>query len=208
MNAEVLDFTRRAIERGVGRDEIACALKQAGWSKGQILASMDAFAETDFPLPVPRPRPYLSARELFVYALLFTALYVSAFNLGALVFHFIELGLPDAALRRSQSFGEGGMRLNLSALIVAFPLFLFLFGMTRRDIAADPGKRASRPRKWLTYITLFVAASVLIGDVSALVYRVLGGELSLRFVLKLGTVAAIAGGCFGYFLTDMRKDEQ
>ncbi|MDB5440979.1 MAG: hypothetical protein JWM33_3406 [Caulobacteraceae bacterium] len=208
MNTEVLDFTRRALAKGIGPDEIAVALKSAGWSKADVLAAVDAFADIDFPLPVPRPRPYLSAQELFLYALFFTALYVTTFNLGALIFSFIELKFPDATLPVSRPFNAEGMRRNLAAVIVAFPLFLFLFQQTNRAIARDPGKRASRPRKWLTYITLFVAAAVLIGDVSALVYGVLGGELTMRFILKVATVAVIAGGPFGYFLVDMRRDER
>jgi hypothetical protein len=52
-----------------------------------------------------------------------------------------------------------------------------------------------------------VAASWLIGDIITLIYNVLGGEYTLRFLLKVATVALIAGGTFGYFLHDIRKDE-
>ena len=83
MNTELLDFTRRALEQGVSRERIAAALKDAGWSDADIRAADGAFATADFPVPVPRPRPYLSAREVFIYALFFTALYVSAWNAGA-----------------------------------------------------------------------------------------------------------------------------
>jgi len=41
-----------------------------------------------------------------------------------------------------------------------------------------------------------------------LVYNVLGGELTLRFFLKVLTVAVIAGGTFAYFLWDIRKEEE
>src|SRR5690606_39375607 len=60
---------------------------------------------------------------------------------------------------------------------------------------------------WLTYLTLFIAASVLVGDLVALVYNVLGGEASLRFVLKVAVVGMIAGAVFGYYLSDLRRDE-
>jgi len=217
MNLEILDFTRRALEAGASRERIADALKQAGWSDAYIRAATGAFAEIDFPVPVPKPRPYLSAQEVFTYALFFTAFYCCAFNLGALIFHFIELAFPDptatngtvaVAAGASRSFADDAMRGNVAALIVAFPLFLYLFLATNRAIAKDPTKRASKPRKWLTYITLFIAASTLIGDLSALVYSLLGGELTTRFVLKVATVAAVAGGAFAFFLLDIRKDER
>ena len=38
------------------------------------------------PVPVPRPRPYLSPREAFLYLLMFATLYLSAWHLGSLVF--------------------------------------------------------------------------------------------------------------------------
>jgi hypothetical protein len=217
MNLELLEFTRRALEAGASREQIAGALKQAGWSDADIRAATGAFAEIDFPTPVPKPRPYLSAQEVFTYALFFTAFYVCVYNLGALIFHFIELAYPDPAATNGfmataaanrHSFTDDAMRGNIAALIVAFPLFLYLFQATNRAMARDPTKRASKPRKWLTYITLFIAASTLIGDLSALVYSLLGGEMTARFVLKVLTVAAIAGGAFAFFLLDIRKDER
>jgi hypothetical protein len=57
-------------------------------------------------------------------------------------------------------------------------------------------------------LTLFVAASVLIADFTTLVYNLLGGELTVRFLLKVLTVGVIAGATFGYYLWDLRLDEK
>jgi hypothetical protein len=100
------------------------------------------------------------------------------------------------------------IRLDIATLIVAFPLFLYTFRIVNRSIARDPTKRASRPRKWLTYLTLFIAVVSLTADMTTLVYNVLGGELTLQFFLKVLTVAVIAGGTFAYFLWDIRKGEE
>jgi hypothetical protein len=91
---------------------------------------------------------------------------------------------------------------------VAFPLFLFTFRAINKAISEDPSKRGSRPRKWLVYLTLWVAVLILTGDLSALIYKVLGAELTIRFALKVTTVALIAGGVFAYFFWDIRKDEE
>jgi len=217
MNAELLEFTRRALEKGVTRDQLARALKQAGWREADIKAASSAYETTDFPLPVPKPRPYLSAREVFNYALLFTALYVSAWNLGSLVFTLVDLYFPDPQLAAGGAGAFRGsvsgqyllntIRSNIAAIVVAFPVFLLMFRSINAEIAKEPTKRDSRPRKWLTYLTLFVASALLIGDLSVLVYNVLGGDLPVRFMLKIATVAVIAGGAFTYFLMDIRKDE-
>jgi membrane protein YqaA with SNARE-associated domain len=48
----------------------------------------------------------------------------------------------------------------------------------------------------------------LIGDVITLIYNFLGGELSARFVLKILTVAVIAGGVVAYYLADIRGEDR
>jgi len=62
-------------------------------------------------------------------------------------------------------------------------------------------------RRWLTYLTLFVAALVLIGDFMAVVRGLLSGELVPRFLLKAAVVAAISGIVFRHYLDDLRRDE-
>src|SRR5690606_32968735 len=97
---------------------------------------------------------------------------------------------------------------DLAVLIVAFPLFLLAFRAARRGIARDPAKRASPPRKWLTYLTLFVAVCSIAGSLAGLLYDLLGGMLALWFTLKALTVVLIAGGTLAYFLSDIRKDDK
>jgi len=206
MTAELLEFTRQALIKGIRRDEILAALRKAGWDDANARAALGAFAESDFPIPVPKPKPYLSARETFLYLVMFVALYVTAYHLGALIFEFIDRAFPDPL---SHAVGStNSLRLDIATLIVTFPLFLFSFRVANRSISKNPTKRASRPRKWLTYLTLFIAVTSLATDVIVLVYDALGGELTLRFVLKVLTVAVIAGGAFGYFLWDIRKGEE
>jgi hypothetical protein len=158
----------------------------------------------------PRARPYLSAREAFQYLVLFATLYTSAYYLGSLVFDVINYVLPDPSrsLIEYSEYTRSSIRWAVSALIVAFPVFLYTSWLTGRAIQKDPVKRLSKIRRWLTYVTLFIAATVLIGDVTTLIYNLLGGELTMRFVLKVVTVALIAGTAFTYYLGDLRIDEQ
>jgi hypothetical protein len=208
MNVELVEFTRGALATGIGRKEIADTLRRAGWAEHDIKAAMDAFADVAFPVPVPRPKPYLSAREVFVYLILFAALYGTAANIGTLIFELINRSFPDPLSQTSIQLSNGNIRWNMSWIIVAFPLFIFTFRSVTKAITEDPTKRASRPRKWLTYLTLFVAGAFLIGDAGTLVYNVLGGELTIRFLLKVATIVVIAGGIFTFFLSEMQKDER
>lgn len=210
INEELLSFVRDAFARGLPRAQIEDALLQAGWKADQVEHALGAFAQVEkFPIPVPKPKLYLSAREAFMYLVLFTTLYLTTFNLGRLVFQFINIGLPDAAAHYDYvNSARDAIRFSVASLVIAFPIFMYLSVLIGRSIKRDPSKRASKVRKWLTYMTLFIAAAVIIGDLTALVYSFLGGELSLRFALKAVTVAAIAGGIFGYYLWDLRQDER
>ncbi len=144
-----------------------------------------------------------------MYLTLFATLYTSAYHLGDLVFDLINRAFPDPAARFEQTaWAIASMRWSVASLIVSFPIFLFMSRLINCEIALDPTKRASMVRRWLTYLTLFIGASVIIGDATALVDKLLSGELTIRFVLKAATAAIIAGGIFTYYLRDLRADEQ
>jgi hypothetical protein len=162
MNNDLYDFVREALGKGISRAKISEALIGAGWSQAEVAAAVNGFADVAFPIPVPRPRPYLSAREVFIYGLQFSALYVSAYALSGLFFDFIDLAFPDPLATNTYNFASDWIRWHVSLLIVAFPLFLWMHSYTNRLITQDPTRRASKPRKWLTYLTMLVSASGLI----------------------------------------------
>ena len=201
-------FVRDALLKGATRDSIEAALIAAGWTPEQTHDALNAYSEVEFLVPVPKPRPYLSAREAFLYLLLFATLYLSAYHLGSLLFDFINLLFPDAINPDNARNLTQSMRWSVASLVIAFPVFLFVARHLGNDLARNPVKRLSAVRRWLTYLTLFVAAAVLIGDLITLVYSLLGGELSVRFVLKVVVVGLIAGTIFGYYLRDLRREEK
>ncbi len=202
-------FVRDALARGESRGAIEAALVAAGWPAEQIRSALNVYADVGFSVPVPKPRPYLSAREAFLYLTLFTTLYLAAFHLGSLLFRLIEQAWPDPAdsdyVVRNLAHS---IRWSTASVIIAFPVFLLVARYLGKELASSPAKRLSAVRRWLTYVTLFVAAVVLIVDMTSLVNSVLGGELTLRFVLKVVVVAVIAGTVFGYYLWDLRKEEK
>jgi hypothetical protein len=207
---ELEAFVRTALERGCTKPEIQSALAQAGWPAEQIRSVVSAFADISFPVPVPKPRTRISAREAFLYLVLYTTLYISAYYLGDLSFELIERAFPDPAASPAWNWRSPNdqIRWAVSSIVVAFPIFLYLSTYLYREIARNPAKRLSPTRRWLTYLTLFVAAAFLIGDLTTLVYNALGGELTIRFALKVIVVGAIAGTIFGYYLRELRREER
>ena len=202
-------FVRDALARGETRTSIATALASAGWPPEQVQAALGAWAEVPFAVPVPKPRPYLSPREAFLYLVLFATLYLSAWHLGSLLFDLINAAIPDPADQRFQAgMRDDSMRFSVASLVIAFPIYLFVARLLARELARNPVKRLSAVRRWLTYLTLFLAVTVLVCDLIALVHSLLGGDLTLRFVLKVLVVGALAGGIFGFYLADLRREER
>lgn len=199
-------FVRAALEKGATRDQIGKALADAGWAPEQTRSALSAYADVSFVVPVPQPRPYLSAREAFLYLVLFTTLYMSAYHLGSLLFELINRAFPDPV--QIHMGVENPIRWSVSTLLVAFPVFMLMSLKIGRDVARQPILRQSVVRRWLTYLTLFVAAVSLIIDLIILVDGVLGGEATARFVLKVLVAGAIAVVVFGYYLWDLRQDER
>ena len=206
MNRELRGFIKEALERGHGREEIQRVLLEAGWQETEIRNGLSSFAEVDFSVAVPRPTPYLYAREAFLYLVSFIALYVAAISFGLLVFGLIDYSFPDA-LDVSDRYPSGGEATAIASVIVAFPLYLVLTRWLAQMVAADPERRQSLVRRWLTYLTLVVAAGIILGDLIALLANVLGGDPTIRFVLKAVSVLAVSGCVFGYYLWDMRRTE-
>lgn len=203
-------FIHESLAKGLARKDIRQVLLGAGWVAEEIDQALAGYADVVFPIPVPRRRPYLSAREAFLYLVLFLTLYISSFSFGTLLFQFINRAWPDP-LKEPYGVIDGVLstiRMSTASLLIAFPVFLFVSWVVAREVHRDADKRSSKIRKWLTYITLFVAAGIIIGDLITLVFNVLGGELTLRFILKVAVVAVIAGTIFGYYLWDLRQEEK
>lgn len=202
------NFVRTGLQQGLPRGELEAAMLSAGWTPQQTRDALSAFAEVAFAVPVPRPRPYLSAREAFLYLVLFAALYLTAYHLGSLTFELINRAFPDPTARDAYYPWRDALRFSASALIVGFPLFVYMSWHINRTLELNPAKRLSAVRRWLTYLTLFLAVTILAGDLIALVYNLLGGEITVRFLMKVATVAIIAGSIFGYYLSDLRREER
>jgi len=206
---DLTGFIREALNRGLPRDAIQGVLNQADWSDEQVQAALQSFAAVDFPIAVPRPRPELSAREAYQYVVLFGTLYLSAYGLGTLLFQLINLALPDPLWSQAELDAiPETIRWAIASLLVATPVFLYAARTIGREVARSPLKRTSPVRRWLTYLTLAIAVSIIIGDSTTLVYQLLSGDVAARFVLKALTIGSIAGAIFVYYLRDLRRDER
>jgi hypothetical protein len=207
-DASLIEFVKNALAAGESRASIADALKKAGWPKDQAHDALASFADIPFAVPVPRPRSYGAAREAFMLIVYFSLLGMIAGQVGALAFAFIDQLFEDPvgnAASYSYYYATSGMRWSIAALLVGYPIFLLLgwrLGARRRR---DPERRRSRVRAWLTYVTLIFAAGALIGDLVAVVYQFLSGELETRFLAKAAVVGVISAAILINYSRDAER---
>lgn len=143
-------------------------------------------------------------KDFFLQLGVMAALYVSAISLINLLFQTIDYAFPDALAYYGDPYSSG-IRLAIASLVIIFPLFIFLSRLNGKDFAVWPEKREFPVRRWLIYLTLFVAGIAVVVDLIALVNTFLSGEITTRFALKILAVLVVAGGVFGYFMYDLKK---
>lgn len=144
-------------------------------------------------------------KDFFVFIGSMVALYASAVSLLNLLFEIINASFPDA-LNFSYDHFSAGMRWSIASLLIVFPLYIFLSWFINKDLAVNPLKKNLGIRKWLTYLTLFIAGVTIITDLILLINEFLGGEITTRFAFKVLAVLIVAGVIFAYYLYDLRKD--
>ena len=149
-----------------------------------------------------------TARDFFLQLGVTVTLYVSAISLLTLLFQIINLAFPDALEGRYYVDPYStGMRWAIASLVIIFPLYLVLSWLANRDYRREPAKRELSIRKWLIYFTLFVAGIALAIDLITLLNYFLGGEITIRFVLKVLAVLVVAAVIFVYYLVEARREQ-
>src|SRR4051812_26311185 len=151
-------FIDNARQKGMDAATIAMLLRSSGWKDREIA---DALAERELGMPLPERAGVGSARDAFLHLLAFTALYAWAISLVCLLFTYINLALPDAADRATTEYMEwtlASIRTSLAALIVSYPLFLFVWWRLLSEIRKAPELARSGIRRWLTSLSLFIGA--------------------------------------------------
>jgi hypothetical protein len=203
---KLLAFIEASKAKGAADDFLADLLRQQGWAAEDIYAAFGRYYQglTGLPVPVRSGGAGEAARDAFLYLLAFSTLATWTIALGSLMFTFIDRWFPDVVARPA-SASRYEISSEMACVMVAFPIFLLVMRFILRDVETSPEKLESGVRKWLTYIALLIAAGSAIGDLITFLTSLLQGELTVRFVLKVLTVFAIAGGVFWYYLGSLRR---
>jgi hypothetical protein len=157
----------------------------------------------------------ITPKDTFLNVLSFVCLYLSAFSLINLLLQYIDFLLPDINrngyhryLQHIYNSMSSQIRWSSSILIIMLPVYLLTSWILEKDFLKHPTKRKNQFRGWLIYLTLFIVAITMIGNLVLLIYSFYGGELTTRFILKLLSVMFIAIAIFAYYMWELRRDSQ
>lgn len=143
-------------------------------------------------------------RDVFVFTLNFVALYISV--IGSIV---LAWGLADYLFVDRSNYGSSNaVRVAISMVIIAFPVFMYLTWLISKKQASGEMPKDSTLVKVLSYVTLFVVAITAIVDLITILYNFLGGDLTAEFALKSLSLLAIVVLVFAYFRSNLQEQKQ
>lgn len=146
-----------------------------------------------------------SAKDFFLNLGAIVALYTTVVSLLNLLFTVINNAYPQIN-SGSYFVGSQSISMPVATLIIFFPIFILLMWLLEKSYVTEPAKKHLGVRKWLTYITLFIAGIVLAGDLVTVLYHFLDGqELTASFLLKVLSVLIIILAVFLYYISDIRN---
>lgn len=147
-----------------------------------------------------------SAKDFFLHLGVIVSLYAIVISFLNLAFKIINKAFPEVA-SNIYAWGAGSeISMPVATLIIVFPLFVVLSRFAYKAYVGSADKQEPWIRKWLIYITLFVAGIALVGDLITVLYKFLDGQdLTAAFLLKALVVLLVAGGVFGFYLQDIRE---
>jgi hypothetical protein len=145
-------------------------------------------------------------RDLFLHLLAMVTLYWSAISFTTLVWQFIDKWFSDLSNIYYSDFYTGTIRFSVSSLIIVFPIFIVISWYLNKLYKKEVAVRDSKTRKWLIYLTIFITALFIIGDLIIVINNFLGGSTTISFVLKALSILVVAGVIFGYYLDDVRRE--
>lgn len=194
------DFVRKSLARNHSKADIEKQLLAERWSREEVDLALASWSDTQSEIPIPRPRSRLKAADLFLFGLLFIAIFVIAINLLVLSFYVIDKFFDEISTHRDRS-----ARWAIASLIVFTPVFLYLSPFFGKKRKVDTSAARSSIRKWLAYISLLVAVLVLLGDLIFVIFSLLNGSLFVETFLRLVAVGLISLGIILYYRTEIQE---
>lgn len=229
---ELVSYIKKARTKGKDDETIRHNLLLAGWDKDAVEGGLGADLDDD---EVPKP-PTTAAKKTtskeplavvqtfsprgFEYIIMFIALGVTALSLGSIL-HDVATMIISGTASDLVAFSP----MASAGLIVALPIFAFLFLRLKKLEQLEPKLKFDTSRRRAVQLTLIVSFIIGVGRLIWYIYQLLEANAgtNLRYgyevtppaaeVMLLNTVHAlitivIAGSIFAYYWRDLQHKEE
>lgn len=210
--SEVLhEFIKDCTKAGKTHADIRSILLETGWATEQVSEALERYVDRAYAVAIPRPIVFASPRLVFLNVFYFLVLYLSIYSTVSLLFTFLDHYLPDGlgqapdTLSGYRPIGDA-IRWNIASILCLVPLVAWSARIIRQAIA-ETKQRIPRIRLKLIYLTIFIGACVMLGNVTCFLYYFLSGELGLRFMLKVMILSTLVAGLFASYRVEIKQTE-
>lgn len=139
-----------------------------------------------------------TAKDFFLTLGLTVTLYLIIGSFLRLVFAIVNYYYPPQL--NYFNFITNTISFPVATLIIVFPVYLGLAYLNHKILMADLSRLNLGIRKWLSYLTLFIATAVIVGDLVYILYAYLDGQdISTAFLLKSVAVIITAIIVISYY---------
>lgn len=149
-----------------------------------------------------------TAKDFFLTLSLTVVLYLVIGSFLKVIFAVINHSYPPALNQYSyfMNSGLGDISFAIASLIILYPVYLGLSYLNLQLLKADTTRINLGVRKWLSYLTLFVAGAVIVGDLVFILYAYLDGqEITTAFLLKSLAVIITAIVVISYYYQSQKS---
>jgi len=136
-----------------------------------------------------------------------TMLFVSVIASITLYFQYISTAYFDTVSDYYTDIFDA-IRWSSAALIVAYPVLVYVMWVIHKEIHQHTELRQMKTRRWLLYLTQFLTAITIIIDLMVLLYQFFGGDITMRFILRVVVVFIVAAIVLGYYYWELHHADE
>jgi competence protein ComGC len=151
-------------------------------------------------------KPTSTPKDFFLHLFNIVTFYIAVVNFIILFKTYINVLFPDPI---DYFYGvTETVRTCMAILLISLPAYIFTSWLLGKDLKAMPEKREMGLRKWLVYLTLFLAGITIVVTLIVFLNNFLGGELTARFSLDMLLILLVAVAIFGYYMWDLKRKDR
>lgn len=211
---QINDYVKAGRAQGLSDETIKLNLTTTGWDENMVVAAMAGKPVLTVPTPPQSGSPVAVVQQLSTrgleYNIMFLALGFTAISLGILLHNYVDKFFT------TESFFEGLSSYASAAIVVALPIFAFLFLRLMRAEKAEPELRKDASRRKTVQSVLVISFLWGIFKIISYVYSLMNAGVTDSYsssvhtsamgnLLHLVITLGIAGGIFAYYWIDEHR---